>query len=72
MFHDYSLLCEIVGGKIQSKKIGFFAWQWHMKNRFKLLKQLNKEIWVHVERMQQHNNETRTRSLEFHISPALI
>ena len=31
MLRDYSTLHETVGCKIQSSKLGFFAWKWFMK-----------------------------------------
>ena len=44
LLHDYTSLHETVGIKSYSKKSGFFAWQWHVKNEATLLKQTNKEV----------------------------
>ena len=63
MLQEYSTLCETVGGKMQSSKPGFFAWQWVLSNGIKVLQNIEKDIRVREERMKQYNNEESMRIL---------
>ena len=71
MLQERSLLCEIVGEKIQSNNSEFFAWKYCMKNGVTLLQKISKQIKVDVERIKQCDNETSMRIMGVHMSPAL-
>ena len=72
MLQEHSTLHEIVGGKKQSIRSGFFSWKSVTKNGIKVLKSAEKVVRVREEKMTQCENEVSVRTLWIHMSPELI
>ena len=71
MLQDYSTLHEIVGGKIQSLKSGFFAWKWVSDIEIKVLQSIENDMKAKEDKMTQFDNDVSIRTLHIHMSPDL-
>ena len=60
---ENATLHERIGGKMESSKLGFFSWQWVLKNGIKGLQNIEKDIRAWEERMKQHDNKESVRTL---------
>ena len=71
MLQEHARLYEIVGGKMKSRKSGFFSWQLFLNNGRKILQKIEKDIRVREEIMKQYSNEESVRALGICVSPML-